>query len=93
MDRYPLVIVCDDSQFAARNVDNWVWTTFTRSNPACDVYGVGASQIDKHFGCQGSLIIDARSKPHHAESLIEDPLTVKKVDARAAAGGELAEYL
>lgn len=93
LDSYPLVVVCDDSQFTASNINNWVWTTFTRSNPACDIYGVGASQVDKHFGCRGSLVIDARSKPHHAEGLIEDPLTIQKVDARATRGGELARYL
>ncbi len=91
--QFPLIVVCDDSQFAARNIDNWAWTTFTRSNPATDVYGIGAAQIDKHFGCTGSLVIDARSKPHHAPGLLEDAATLKKVDARAARGGELAQFL
>jgi 4-hydroxy-3-polyprenylbenzoate decarboxylase len=90
---FPLVIVCDDSQFAARNLNNWVWTTFTRSNPASDVYGLGAFQIDKHFGCQGSLVIDARSKPQHAPGLFEDERVVQRIDARASRGDELARYL
>ncbi|QDV23265.1 UbiD family decarboxylase [Aureliella helgolandensis] len=93
LNAFPLIVVVDDSRFAARNLNNFLWTTFTRSNPAVDVYGVGASQVDKHFGCEGSLIIDARSKPHHASGLIEDPETLSKVDARAARGGELAKYL
>ncbi|MCA9180346.1 MAG: 3-octaprenyl-4-hydroxybenzoate carboxy-lyase, partial [Planctomycetales bacterium] len=92
-DRYPLVVVCDDSAFTAQSIENFVWTTFTRSNPAIDVYGIGASQHDKHFGCTGSIVIDARSKPHHASGLMEDPATCRKVDARAARGGELARYL
>ncbi len=92
-DQYPLVVICDDSNFTAHNLENFVWTTFTRSNPAIDVYGIGASQHDKHFGCSGSLVIDARTKPHHAPGLIEDSATSLQVDARASRGGELARYL
>lgn len=93
IERYPLIVVCDDSHFTARNFENFAWTTFTRSNPAVDVYGIGASLQDKHFGCTGSLVIDARTKPHHAAGLIEDPQTTRKVDARATRGDELAKYL
>ncbi len=92
-ERFPLIVVCDDSEFAARNLNNFVWTTFTRSNPAADVYGMGASTTEKHFGCRGSLVIDARSKPHHAPPLMEDSATLKKVDGRATRGGPLAKYL
>lgn len=91
--KFPLIVFVDDSSFAARNLDNFLWTTFTRSNPAADVYGIGATLENKHFGCQGSLIIDARTKPHHAPGLIEDPATLSKVDARATRGDELAKYL
>ena len=70
-----------------------LWVTFTRSNPATDIDGLGAEIQDKHWGCRGSLVIDARIKPHHAPPLIEDPDTQKKVDARAARGGALARYL
>lgn len=93
IERYPLTIICDDTRFAAQSLENFVWTTFTRSNPAVDVYGIGASQQAKHFGCTGSLVIDARSKPHHAPGLLEDRATSLKVDALAARGGELAMYL
>ncbi len=93
IEKFPLVVVCDDSEFASRTIDNFVWTTFTRSNPAIDVYGIGATHRDKHFGCTGSLVVDARTKPHHAPGLHEDDKTLKKVDARATRGGELAKYL
>ncbi|WP_417738938.1 UbiD family decarboxylase [Rosistilla oblonga] len=93
INRFPLVIVADDSEFSARTINNFVWTTFTRSNPAADVYGIGAFVADKHWGCEGSLVIDARVKPHHAPPLIEDPEIVKRVDAIAARGGALAKYL
>jgi 4-hydroxy-3-polyprenylbenzoate decarboxylase len=90
---FPLIVVVDDSDFAARTWDNFLWMTFTRSNPATDVYGLGAFTKDKHFGCRGSLVIDARQKPHHAPGLMEAPETLAKVDARATRGDALASFL
>ena len=87
---FPLIVLVDDSDFSARTMDNFVWTTFTRSNPAVDVSGVGAATVHKHFGCHGSLVIDARSKPHHAPPLVEDKTVTAKVDALFAKGGPLA---
>ncbi len=93
LNRWPLIVVVDDSRFAAHSLQNFLWVTFTRSNPASDIYGIGTFVEDKHFGCCGSLVVDARSKPHHAPPLIEDPSVTRKVDARAARGGPLSKYL
>ncbi len=93
LNRFAMVVLVNDSEFAARNIDNFVWTTFTRSNPAVDIYGIAAWVEDKHFGCEGALVIDARQKPHHAPPLVEDPEVSAKVDARATRGDELAKYL
>lgn len=86
---FPLVVVVDDSEFVARSLTNFLWVTFTRSNPAADIHGVGAFIRQKHWGCRGPLVIDARSKPHHAPPLIEDPQVTRRVDALAARGGPL----
>jgi 4-hydroxy-3-polyprenylbenzoate decarboxylase len=86
---FPLVVVVDQSDFAAKTLENFLWTTFTRSNPATDIYGIEAFWLDKHWGCFGSLVIDARSKPHHAPPLVEDPAVTRRVDALAAPGGPL----
>jgi 4-hydroxy-3-polyprenylbenzoate decarboxylase len=93
LGNFPLVVMVDDSPFTAKNLNNFLWTVFTRSNPATDIYGVGASTINKHWGCRGSLVIDARIKPHHAPPLIEDPDVTKRVDALAAKPIPLAKYL
>jgi len=86
---FPLVVIVDDAEFAARTLNNFLWVTFTRSNPAADIYGLGAFLHCKHWGCTGSLVIDARSKPHHAPPLIEDPRIERRVDALAAPGAPL----
>ncbi|MFO1063937.1 MAG: hypothetical protein U0892_08750 [Pirellulales bacterium] len=93
INRFPLVVLCDDSAFSARNIDNFVWTTFTRSNPAADIYGIGAFTQQKHFGVRGSLVIDARIKPHHAPPLVEDPEITARVDALATRGLPISKYL
>ena len=87
--RFPLVVIVDDSDFTARTIDNFLWVTFTRSNPAADLYGINAFQHCKHWGCRGPLVIDARIKPHHAPPLVDDPEIEKRVDALGAPGGPL----
>ena len=87
--RFPLVVVVDDSEFAARTEKNFLWVTFTRSNPAADIDGIAAFCHQKHWGCNGPLVIDARIKPHHAPPLVDDPEIERRVDALGAPGGPL----
>lgn len=87
------IVIVDDSQFAAKTLNNFLWVTFTRSNPARDIYGTHAFTEFKHWGCQETLIIDARIKPHHAPPLVEDPAITAKVDAIAARGLPISKYL
>jgi 4-hydroxy-3-polyprenylbenzoate decarboxylase len=90
---FPLVVLVDSSEFAAQNLRNLLWVTFTRSDPAVDIDGVDSDVVDKHWGCRGAVVIDARIKPHHAPPLMEDPFVTAKVDARAARGGAIARFL
>ena len=93
INAFPLVTLVDDSEFTARSFANWLWVTFTRSNPASDIDGIDVETRHKHWGCHGSLVIDARIKPHHAPPLVEDPKITAMVDARAARGGPLSRFL
>jgi 4-hydroxy-3-polyprenylbenzoate decarboxylase len=89
INTFPLVVLVDDSAFTARTLNNFLWVAFTRSNPAADVYGIGSFTRQKHWGCEGSLVIDARIKAHHAPPLVEDPEVSRRVDALGAPGGLL----
>lgn len=89
VDGFPLLVLVDDSDFVSRSLDNFIWVTFTRSNPASDIWGIGAFSQAKHWGCTGSLIIDARIKPHHAPALIDDAAVERRVDTLGAPGGPL----
>lgn len=77
-----MIVLCDDANFTALNINNLVWVTFTRSNPAADIYGIQSSTVDKHWGCKGPVIIDARKKPHHAPELIKDPAVERRTAIR-----------
>jgi 4-hydroxy-3-polyprenylbenzoate decarboxylase len=84
-----LIVVCDNSDFCAQSLNNFVWTTFTKSNPSHDIYGIKSFTKFKHWGCEGPLIIDARKKPFHAPDLVLDNATEKKVDQLFTKGHSL----
>ena len=86
---WPLIVIVDNSRFCAESLSNFLWMTFTRSNPADDIYGVDSYTESKHWGCRSSLVIDARIKPHMAPPLDTDPEVTRKVDALGAPGGPL----
>ena len=89
LSKFPLIVVVDDGEFTASSWENFLWVTFTRSDPATDIYGAGAFIHCKHWGCKGPLVIDARSKTYHAPPLEEDPEIERRVDQLGAAGGPL----
>jgi 4-hydroxy-3-polyprenylbenzoate decarboxylase len=88
-----LIVLVDDAEFTSQTLNNFLWVTFTRSNPANDIDGVHRFNQDKHWGCEGPLVIDARRKTHHAPPLMEDRQVTAKIDALAAKGGSIAKYL
>ncbi len=79
LNGFPFIVLSDDSVFTSENINNFVWVTFTRSNPSHDIYGIDSFTSFKHWGCKGSLIIDARKKPHHAPELVADENIRKSV--------------
>lgn len=85
----PLLILCDDAAFTAANMRNFLWVSFTRCNPSHDIHGINASVVNKHWGCKGPVVIDARIKPHHAPAVELDPEVVRKTDKLFAKGGSL----
>ncbi len=84
-----LILIADDAAFIAKSFSNLIWSTFTRSNPSHDVYGVGEFIENKHWACTGPLIIDTRMKPHNAPYLELDPQVEKSVDALGVKGASL----
>lgn len=89
IDTCPMIILCDDSTFISTSLQNFFWATFTRSNPSHDIYGVNSYYDNKHWGCD-NMIIDIRTKPHHAPHLIPDPVVEKSIERLFVKGGSLS---
>jgi 4-hydroxy-3-polyprenylbenzoate decarboxylase len=74
------IVLVDDSDFCVRDLNNFLWVCFLRSNPSTDTYGIGVFYRAKHWGCNESLVTDSRRKPHHTTPMEED----SEVERRAA---------
>jgi len=85
----PMIVLCDDSHFMSATIDNFLWATFTRSNPSHDIHGVNGYYEHKHWGCD-NVIIDARAKPHQAPPLVPDPEVETNIRRFFAQGGSLS---
>ena len=83
------IIVCDNAGFVSDTLRNFLWVTFTRCNPSHDMHGIAVVQENKHWGCNGPLVFDARIKPHHAPPVELDAATEKKIDRLFDKGGSL----
>ncbi|MBF0201068.1 MAG: UbiD family decarboxylase [Desulfamplus sp.] len=93
MEGLPLVVVVDDSHAAAQDFSTFLWTAFSRSNPSHDIYGMESFTHFKHWGCRGSLVIDARIKPFHAPPLVQDTEIVRRVNKLGERGGPLYGFI
>ena len=89
LNGFPLIVLADDSRFCAESLNNFLWVTFTRSDPAAHIGGVRSFVADKHWGCRGSLVIDARMKAHMAPPLEPDPDVSDLVDRLFRRSGPL----
>ena len=73
-ENYPWISIVDsapilDDSLNTSNLRDFLWLTFTRSDPAKDVFGYHAQIREKHWECAAPLIVDARIKPHHQKAL------------------------
>lgn len=86
------IIIHDAFSKSSNSINDYVWITYTRSNPSHDIYGVDEFFENKHWGCNGPMIIDARKKPHHAPELIIAPETQKSIERFFNSGGSLEQW-
>ncbi len=82
LNDWPLLILTDDAARALHSTGAFLWTTFTRFNPATDIH---ARRIEHHqhkLTYTPPLLIDARLKAWYPPELFCDPETKKLVDSR-----------
>ena len=66
---WPLVVLTDEPARAAASVMNFLWTTFTRFEPAADIYAAERRIVRNHIAYHGPVVIDARLKPGFPDEL------------------------
>lgn len=79
---WPLIILVDDTAAATENLQEFLWTVFTRFEPAADIHAAGTSVKRFHVELQGPVVFDCRMKPWYTPVLEVDPETKKKVDEK-----------
>ena len=66
---WPLVVITDEPARAAASVMNFLWTTFTRFEPASDIHAACREVVRNHIAYRGPIAIDARMKPWYPKEL------------------------
>ena len=79
---WPLVVVTDQPERAAASTMNFLWTTFTRLEPAADIHAAGQRIVRNHVAFTPPVVFDARLKPGFPKELFADEATSRRVDAR-----------
>ena len=66
---WPLLVITDEPARAAASPMNFLWTTFTRFEPAADIHAAGHTVVRNHLSYRGPIAIDARMKPGYPAEL------------------------
>ena len=79
---WPLLVLTDEPARAARSAMNFLWTTFTRFEPAADIHAASRWIARNHLAYEPPILIDARLKPGFPNELRADPETAALVTRR-----------
>jgi 3-polyprenyl-4-hydroxybenzoate decarboxylase len=79
---WPLLVLTDEAERAARSAMNFLWTTFTRFEPAADIHAAATRVVRHHIGYSAPILLDARRKPGLPEELYCDDATAALVTRR-----------
>jgi len=81
---WPLVVVSDEPERATRSDMNFLWTTFTRFEPAADICSAAQQVVRNHIAYEPPVVIDARMKPWYPAEVTCRPDVASKVGSRWA---------
>ena len=79
---WPLIVVSDEPERATRSDMNFLWTTFTRFEPAADIHAAATRVVRHHISYEPPIVIDARMKPWYPKEVTCDPATAATVTNR-----------
>ena len=79
---WPLVVASDEPERATRSDMNFLWTTFTRFEPAADIHSAAQRVVRNHIAYEPPVVIDARMKPWYPAEVTCRPDVASKVSSR-----------
>ncbi|GBE03367.1 4-hydroxybenzoate decarboxylase subunit C [bacterium BMS3Abin09] len=82
LEEWPVVLLVDDSKAATISMKEFLWTFFTRFEPAGDIYGNKPESLRFHTRLKEPVVFDCRMKPWYPPVLEVDEGTRKKVDEK-----------
>jgi UbiD family decarboxylase len=78
---WPLIVLHDDAR-VARSSPDFLWATWTRFEPAADIYAANTTIQRHHLVYTAPIVIDARTKPGFPDELIVRDDIAALVDKR-----------
>lgn len=82
INNWPVLILVDSTREATLNLQEFLWTVFTRFEPAADIHGAGQTVQRFHVGLEAPVVFDCRMKPWYTDVLEVDPATKALVDEK-----------
>jgi UbiD family decarboxylase len=79
---WPLVVLTEEVERTAVSDINFLWTTFTRFEPAADLYAARTEVRRNHLSYRAPILIDARRKPDFPSELFSSDEVSRRVTAR-----------
>ena len=76
------MVLTDDARWSACSSTNFLWSTFTRFDPASDMHAKGVDVIRNQPAYVAPIVIDARRKPTYPPEVGVDPETAETVTRR-----------
>lgn len=80
-DDWQVVVVHDDAD-AVASTEKFLWATWTRFDPAADIYAKNVELKNNNIGYVSPIVIDARMKPWYPKEVEPREDIVKRVDDR-----------
>lgn len=80
--QWPVIVLVDNCRETISSMQNFLWTMFTRFEPAADIHGRAVSVSRFHVGLQAPVTIDCRMKPWYTDVLEVDGPTKELVDRK-----------
>ncbi len=84
LQQWPCILLVDSLEGATCSTQEFLWTFFTRFEPAADIHGARTNMQRFHVGLTPPIVFDCRMKPWYTDILEVDDATRKLVDSRIA---------